>query len=110
MDLSDTPLTGTNLVAGEERAAGERTFGWVDPRTGAAGDVTFAEATAEEVRAATAAAATASAELATWPDDRGRDELPRQASTIVCHPGNTCDARTRLRFAPLTRRARPLPP
>ena len=50
-------LTGANLVAGREATDGAATFSWVDPTTGQPGDVTFTEATVEEVRAATAAGA-----------------------------------------------------
>ncbi|MCZ4491663.1 MAG: hypothetical protein JWP53_594, partial [Conexibacter sp.] len=51
--VSHPPLTGANLVAGaERRSPGAATYTSVDPRTGAAGEVAFHEATAAEVREA----------------------------------------------------------
>jgi NADP-dependent aldehyde dehydrogenase len=53
-------VTGANLVAGQERRAPESdTYTSIDPRTGAAGAVAFAEATDGDVRDAAQAAAAA---------------------------------------------------
>ncbi|MDX6716783.1 MAG: NADP-dependent aldehyde dehydrogenase [Baekduia sp.] len=65
--VSHPPLTGANLVAGaERRPPGAATYTSVDPRTGAAGEVAFHEATAAEVREAATAAAAALALTHGW--------------------------------------------
>jgi acyl-CoA reductase-like NAD-dependent aldehyde dehydrogenase len=71
-------LTGSNLVAGAERADGARFHGR-DPRTGADGPLAVAEATAEEIADAARAAGEAAEQLATWPLSR-RVELLRHAA------------------------------
>jgi acyl-CoA reductase-like NAD-dependent aldehyde dehydrogenase len=64
-------VTGANLVAGEERRApGADTYTSIDPRTGAAGTVAFAEATAADVHAAAQAAAQALEAVEAWPPAR----------------------------------------
>jgi 2,5-dioxopentanoate dehydrogenase len=77
-----TELTGANLIAGRESADGTSTFGWVDPHTGEPGDIAFTEATVTEVRAATGAAATAFAELRSWPEERVAALLRAIADTL----------------------------
>jgi NADP-dependent aldehyde dehydrogenase len=68
---AQSPLTGANLIAGEERrAAGAPTYTAVDPRTGAAGAVAFHEATAADVHDAASAAAAAFVATRGWPQAR----------------------------------------
>lgn len=64
------PVTGSNLIAGEESAKGQEGFRAVDPRSGEHGSTTFREATAAEVQRAAAAAAQASAPYGEWPGTR----------------------------------------
>ncbi len=54
--LRDIELTGSNRIGGRESRAGGGTFRSQDPRSGAPGDVAFAEATADEVGVAAALA------------------------------------------------------
>jgi acyl-CoA reductase-like NAD-dependent aldehyde dehydrogenase len=60
------PVTGANLIAGEERRSAEASFTSVNPRSGEAGDVSFREASEEEIASATAAAADAFRVYADW--------------------------------------------
>jgi acyl-CoA reductase-like NAD-dependent aldehyde dehydrogenase len=83
-------LTGSNLVAGTERADGARFHGR-DPRTGADGPLEVAEATSEEVADAARAAREAAEQLATWPLSR-RVELLRRAADELDADGDAIRA------------------
>jgi NADP-dependent aldehyde dehydrogenase len=78
-DTVTTPeITGAHLIAGTERppSSDAGTYQAVDPRTGQPSGTRFAEATADDVAAAAAAAETAFATLRTWTGAR-RAELLR---------------------------------
>jgi 2,5-dioxopentanoate dehydrogenase len=73
------PVTGSNLVAGEESAEGRETFHAVDPVSAQRGSTGFREATTAEIQRAVAAAADASAVYGEWPGPR-RAALLRTAA------------------------------
>lgn len=78
--MTPRPLTGSSLIGRRESRQGAGSFTSVDPRTGRAGDVQFAEATPAEVIDATRLAARA---FDAWRSTaaRGRARFLRQIST-----------------------------
>jgi acyl-CoA reductase-like NAD-dependent aldehyde dehydrogenase len=83
MTVTEPSLTGANLVAGaERRPAGAPTYTSVDPRTGTAGTVAFAEATAADVRDAAQAAAAAARANDGTPPQRTADLLEAVAARL----------------------------
>jgi NADP-dependent aldehyde dehydrogenase len=88
---AQSPLTGANLIAGEERlTTGGPTYRAADPRTGALGPVAFHEATAADVGDAATAAAAAFALTRGRPQERTvellqaiADRLDADAEAIV---------------------------
>lgn len=83
MTVADPLVTGANLVAGaERRPEGAATYTAVDPRSGAAGDVAFAEAGPQDVRDAAEAAAAAMTAVAGQPFERTAELLEAVAARL----------------------------
>lgn len=85
--MSGFGITGSNLVAGKERAGGPDTLRGVDPRTGKALEPAFHEATPDEIGDAVRAAGEAFEELRSWPDER-RAALLRAVADAVESAGD----------------------
>ncbi|HLA42233.1 MAG TPA: aldehyde dehydrogenase family protein, partial [Aggregatilineales bacterium] len=75
-------LTGKNTIAGDLSAEGSQTFTSVNPRTKAAGDVNFHNATAAEIDRAVRAAAAAFKDTKNYPASRLADFLDVAADEI----------------------------
>ncbi len=102
-------ITGSNYIAGRASRAGQRdasrAFTSVDPRTRTPGDVTFVDATPEEVDRAVRAAAAAFAETRLYPASKLADFLDHAADAIEALGEDlltTADRETGLGFPRLT--------